>query len=163
MTCNSRCVLLVAMCVPLVEVSPLCSFLRLVLSASASLGFVGQPAIAQSADAKSKLPADAESADEIVVTAARTVLPANALPLTIDVINKDDLDQQVSISGSVTDAVATLTPRSLPPGKSSQAQARRCAGARRSLQSTASRSRRRCATAAATVSQLMPSSSTGSS
>ncbi len=92
----------------------MCSFLRLVLSASASLGFVGQPAIAQSADAKSKLPADAESADEIVVTAARTVLPANALPLTIDVINKDDLDQQVSISGSVTDAVATLTPSFSP-------------------------------------------------
>src|SRR3546814_2838564 len=48
--------------------------------------------------------------DTIVVTAARSILPANALPLTIDVIGKEALDQQLAISGSVTDAVATLTP-----------------------------------------------------
>ncbi|MDK2761758.1 MAG: TonB-dependent receptor [Sphingopyxis sp.] len=47
--------------------------------------------------------------DSIVVTAARTILPPNALPLTIDVISKDSLDQQVAISGSVIDAVASLT------------------------------------------------------
>ncbi|MGB5076489.1 MAG: TonB-dependent receptor [Sphingorhabdus sp.] len=51
---------------------------------------------------------------EIVVTAARTILPANALPLTVDIINSDDLSQQVAISGSVTDAVATLTPSFSP-------------------------------------------------
>lgn len=52
--------------------------------------------------------------DEIVVTAARSILPVNALPLTVDVISKSDLDQQVAISGSVTDAVATLTPSFSP-------------------------------------------------
>jgi iron complex outermembrane receptor protein len=51
---------------------------------------------------------------EIVVTAARTILPPNALPLTIDVIDKKTLDQQIAISGSVTDAVATLTPSFSP-------------------------------------------------
>ncbi len=52
--------------------------------------------------------------DEIVVTAARTILPPNALPLTIDVIDKTVLDQQIAISGSVTDAVANLTPSFSP-------------------------------------------------
>ncbi len=54
------------------------------------------------------------AAETIVVTAARTILPPNALPLTIDVIGKDSLDQQIAISGSVTDAVATLTPSFSP-------------------------------------------------
>jgi iron complex outermembrane receptor protein len=53
-------------------------------------------------------------AETIVVTAARTILPPNALPLTIDIIGKDSLDQQIAISGSVTDAVATLTPSFSP-------------------------------------------------
>lgn len=52
--------------------------------------------------------------DEIVVTAARTILPPNALPLAIDVIDKKTLDQQIAISGSVTDAVANLTPSFSP-------------------------------------------------
>ena len=56
----------------------------------------------------------AEDEAEIVVTAARTALPPNALPMTIDVIGKDSLDQQISISGSVTDAVANLTPSFSP-------------------------------------------------
>jgi len=51
---------------------------------------------------------------EIVITAARSALPANALPLTIDLIDKSTLDQQVAISGSVTDAVANLTPSFSP-------------------------------------------------
>jgi len=51
---------------------------------------------------------------DIVVTAARSTLPINALPLTVEVIGKDRLDQQVSISGSVTDAVANLTPSFSP-------------------------------------------------
>lgn len=82
------------------------------------LALMAYPATAQSTDAEST---DAEAlgphrsaADEIVVSAARTILPANALPLTVDVIGKEDLDQQVSISGSVTDAVATLTPSFSP-------------------------------------------------
>jgi iron complex outermembrane receptor protein len=68
------------------------------------------PALAaDSADAGAAAP----SAD-IVVTAARSALPINALPLTIDVITRDNLDQQMTISGSVTDAVATLTPSFSP-------------------------------------------------
>lgn len=62
-------------------------------------------------------PSDAEKTeddDQVVITAARTVLPPNALPLTIDVIDKEALDQQIAISGSVTDAVATLTPSFSP-------------------------------------------------
>lgn len=62
-------------------------------------------------------PAMAEEAgpdEAIVVTAARTTLPPSALPLTIDVISKDSLDQQVAISGSVIDAVANLTPSFSP-------------------------------------------------
>ncbi len=56
----------------------------------------------------------ANGGETIVVTAARTILPPNALPLTIDVITKDTLDQQIAISGSVTDAVANLTPSFSP-------------------------------------------------
>ncbi|HEY0958115.1 MAG TPA: TonB-dependent receptor [Novosphingobium sp.] len=58
--------------------------------------------------------AEAGAAEDIVVTAARTALPANALPLTVDVVGKRALDQQIAISGSVTDAVATLTPSFSP-------------------------------------------------
>jgi len=70
---------------------------------------IAQPALAQSTDGEEKL-----SDAEIVVTAARTILPPNALPLTIDIIDKATLDQQIAISGSVTDAVAVLTPSFSP-------------------------------------------------
>ncbi|WP_073976464.1 TonB-dependent receptor [Erythrobacter donghaensis] len=66
---------------------------------------------AAAADASAEAPRD-ES--EIVVTAARTVLPPSALPLTIDIIDKQALDQQIILSGSVTDSVATLTPSFSP-------------------------------------------------
>ena len=59
-------------------------------------------------------PAGAASDDMIIVTASRSVLPANALPLTIDVIPKTALDQQIAISGSVTDAVSALVPSFSP-------------------------------------------------
>ena len=55
-----------------------------------------------------------QSDSDIVVTAARTILPASALPLTIDIISKETLDQQIILSGSVTDAVAALTPSFSP-------------------------------------------------
>lgn len=64
------------------------------------------------------IPADRNAADaaadDIVITAARTILPPNALPLTIDLIDKQALDQQIALSGSITDAVATLTPSFSP-------------------------------------------------
>ena len=71
---------------------------------------LSSPAFAQDA-APAKAPA---GEDAIVVTAARTILPPNALPLTIEMIDKEALDQQIAISGSVTDAVATLTPSFSP-------------------------------------------------
>jgi iron complex outermembrane receptor protein len=67
------------------------------------------PAIAQTGDT----PEDS-AADIIVVTAARTALPASALPLTIDIVGGETLQQQIAIGGSVTDAIATLTPSFSP-------------------------------------------------
>ncbi|WP_374011403.1 TonB-dependent receptor [Sphingomonas sanguinis] len=78
------------------------------------------PAIGHAQDARSQQEAAtvAEAGDapkqDIVVSAARSVLPPNALPMTIDVIDKQALDQQLAISGSVVDAVATLTPSFSP-------------------------------------------------
>lgn len=72
-------------------------------------------ALSSPAFAQDTAPVDtAEGENTIVVTAARTILPPNALPLTIDIIGKDALDQQIAISGSVTDAVANLTPSFSP-------------------------------------------------
>ncbi len=80
------------------------------IAASVSALAIAMPALAQvSPDAA------AETAKEdIVVTAARSILPANALPLTIDIVGKSELDQQMSISGSVIDSIATLTPSFSP-------------------------------------------------
>jgi iron complex outermembrane receptor protein len=80
-------------------------------------GAASVPAFAQgvAGDPETSAIAAAEQQDaDIVVTAARTILPPNALPLTIDIIGKEALDQQIILSGSVTDAVATLTPSFSP-------------------------------------------------
>ena len=79
------------------------------LLSSAACCLISMPAFAQSAD----VPDEAER-DTIVITAARTVLPPNALPLTVEVIGAEDLAQQMAIGGSVVDAVATLTPSFSP-------------------------------------------------
>lgn len=82
------------------------------ITAAALMGiFLSSTAFAQASDPGAPEGGDRET---IVVTAARTILPANALPLTIDVIDKDSLDQQIAISGSVTDAVSNLTPSFSP-------------------------------------------------
>jgi iron complex outermembrane receptor protein len=52
--------------------------------------------------------------DQVVITAARTILPASALPLTVEVIDPARLSQQVTISGSIVDAVSTLSPSFSP-------------------------------------------------
>jgi iron complex outermembrane receptor protein len=57
---------------------------------------------------------EAAPADTIIVTAARSSLPANALPLTIEVIDEETLSEQVAIGGSVVDAVSNLTPSFSP-------------------------------------------------
>jgi len=92
-------------------------------AASASLCvLVPTPLIAAQADEAAQVateveaPAnpDEEDADAIVVTGARTRLPITALPLTAEVIDKESLDQQVAISGSVVDAVSALSPSFSP-------------------------------------------------
>ncbi len=52
--------------------------------------------------------------DEIIVSAARSELPASALPLTIDVLGGKDLQEQISISGSTVDAVSARYPAFSP-------------------------------------------------
>ncbi|MBB3347878.1 TonB-dependent receptor [Sphingomonas sp. BK069] len=68
--------------------------------------------------ASAQLPGEPARADdargEVVVTAARTVLPASALPLTVDVIDRETLSRQVAVSGSVVDAVSALLPAFSP-------------------------------------------------
>lgn len=73
-------------------------------------------ALSSPAFAQDNAPIDegANGDTSIVVTAARTILPPNALPLTIDIIDQETLDQQVAVSGSVIDAVANLTPSFSP-------------------------------------------------
>ena len=73
------------------------------------MAVISAPALAQTAPA-----ADADSDGSIIVTAARTELPLNALPMTIDVIDSQTLTQQVAIGGSVVDAVSALTPSFSP-------------------------------------------------
>lgn len=86
--------------------------LPLSLSVFALAAVAGSPAFAQR-----ETGAQSEAGGEdkvIIVSAARTTLPANALPLTIDVIDEEELGQQVIIAGSVTDAVANLLPSFSP-------------------------------------------------
>ncbi len=59
-------------------------------------------------------PENADNAEPIIVTAARTRLPVTALPLTAEVIDRATLERQLQISGSVVDAVAALTPSFSP-------------------------------------------------
>ena len=54
------------------------------------------------------------SAREIVITGARTRLPATALPLTYDVLGGEAFKEQVALSGSVIDAVSARLPAFSP-------------------------------------------------
>lgn len=53
--------------------------------------------------------AQGSDVEQVVVTAARTKLPVTALPLTVDVIDSQTLDQQMAVSGSVIDAISNLS------------------------------------------------------
>lgn len=80
------------------------------------LGAASAVAISSHASAQTSQAADdPQNEDEtIVVSAARTQLPASALPLTIDVIDREQLARQVQISGSTVDAVSALLPSFSP-------------------------------------------------
>ena len=71
------------------------------------------PAMAQTV-AQTEADEMEESSEVIIVTAARTQLPASALPLTVDVIDSESLQRQVQISGSTVDAVSALLPSFSP-------------------------------------------------
>ena len=73
----------------------------LLTSTILAAAMLAQTATAQTAEAGREV-------EEVTITAARTVLPANALPLTVDVIDPASLQQQVTIAGSVVDAVAAV-------------------------------------------------------
>ncbi|HEY8605029.1 MAG TPA: TonB-dependent receptor [Tsuneonella suprasediminis] len=57
---------------------------------------------------------EAAASSDIVVTATRTQLPASALPLTIDVLDSETFNRQLTISGSTVDAVSALLPSFSP-------------------------------------------------
>lgn len=51
---------------------------------------------------------------DIVVTAMRTNLPISALPVTVDIVDAEELASQVSMSGSTVDAISALVPSFSP-------------------------------------------------
>lgn len=83
--------------------------MRNAISASIILG-----ATLAASSAFAETAGEGREVDEVVVTATRSTLPANALPLTVEVIDKAALEQQLAISGSVVDAVSSLTPSFSP-------------------------------------------------
>ncbi|MFT4254683.1 MAG: TonB-dependent receptor [Caulobacter sp.] len=83
---------------------------RRVLLSTLSLAALSVAAHAQAQAPKG----EADDVDQVVVTAARTKLPVTALPLTVDVVGAEALNQQVAISGSIVDALSTLSPSFSP-------------------------------------------------
>jgi len=71
-------------------------------------------ALAQDIGPVDGTPPEADDKEAVVVTAARTQLPASALPLTVDIIDRDTLARQVQLSGSTVDAVSALLPSFSP-------------------------------------------------
>ena len=71
-------------------------------------------ALAWSGSAVAQTAPTDESGADIIVTAARTKLPASALPLTVDIVDSQTLQQQVQIAGSTVDAVSGLLPSFSP-------------------------------------------------
>ncbi len=82
----------------------------LLLGATSALA-ISSPSLAQDVET-TDVPQDGE--EVVIVTAARTQLPATALPLTIDIIDREQLARQVQISGSTIDAVSALLPSFSP-------------------------------------------------
>lgn len=85
-----------------------------IIAIAATLTF---PAVAQATGAQVAATSEQSGTPDdgaIVVTATRTQLPASALPLTVDVIDRETLERQVAVSGSVVDAVSALLPSFSP-------------------------------------------------
>jgi iron complex outermembrane receptor protein len=67
-----------------------------------------------SAEEKQKTALASGRDSQIVITGARTRLPATALPMTYDVLGGEDFKEQVAVSGSVIDAVSARLPAFSP-------------------------------------------------
>tara|TARA_R110002124_G_scaffold91652_1_gene233246 strand:- start:1709 stop:3835 length:2127 start_codon:yes stop_codon:yes gene_type:complete len=52
--------------------------------------------------------------DDVVVTAARTALPRSALPATVELIGRAEVEQQTALGASAVEAVAALIPSFSP-------------------------------------------------
>ena len=118
------------------------------------------PAMAQTV-AQTEADEMEESSEVIIVTAARTQLPASALPLTVDVIDSESLQRQVQISGSTVDAVSALLPSFSPTREKLSGAGKACVAVRRFTPSTASPNRHRCETVRVMDIRLTRFSSTG--
>lgn len=77
-------------------------------------GEPNHPAASAAPAAPESVDTTAASAGGIIITGARTRLPATALPLTYDVLGGEAFREQVAVSGSVIDAVAARLPAFSP-------------------------------------------------
>jgi iron complex outermembrane recepter protein len=78
----------------------------------AALALLAAPTAMADADEVAAPTANAEQ--DIIITAARTALPPSALPSTIDLLSRETLSEQLSLGGTVIDAVSTLVPSFSP-------------------------------------------------
>jgi iron complex outermembrane receptor protein len=83
------------------------------LTAAPAWASTNKDETAESATDAAAVQDTADKAD-IIVTGARSILPATALPLTVDVLGGEQLDDQVLVSGSVVDAIAATMPSFSP-------------------------------------------------
>jgi iron complex outermembrane receptor protein len=86
------------------------------LASAAFLSFAAFPAFSQPAEVEAEVVSNVQADDDeaIIITGARTQLPATALPMTVDVLGGQALDDQVAVSGSVIDAVSARLPAFSP-------------------------------------------------
>lgn len=74
----------------------------------------GAPTSVVPAPADPAKPTSDSSQEAIVITGARTQLPATALPMTVDVLGGQALDDQIALSGSMVDALSARLPAFSP-------------------------------------------------
>lgn len=74
----------------------------------------GVPSSLDSAPAETTEPETDSEQEAIVITGARTQLPATALPMTVDVLGGQALDDQIAVSGSIVDALSARLPAFSP-------------------------------------------------
>ena len=94
----------------------MCGVALLTMAAPAFAEDGAGAAAAESAEATVAAPLAPEAEDprEIIITGARSILPATALPLTYDVLAGEELDEAVAIYGSPIDAVSATMPAFSP-------------------------------------------------